>query len=154
SGAGDIQPPPGTPLSGVSTKIADAWTAAERALVRVHALRPRERLVVWEKEDATGDAVSRYRAIAEAGGVAQLAAEYRIGALYHDLAISLLVEPLAADLRRTLRPGAYGFLKKAITAYKASLAVGVPAHEMDSVWRLAAQSDMRAAQDVLGEAAQ
>lgn len=155
TGAGDIRPPKlGTPLAGVPKRIADAWAVAEGVLGRVHALRPRERLVVWEKEDATTDAVRRYRAIAEAGGIAELAAEYRIGTLYHDLAIALLVEPLSADLRRTLRPSAYGFLKKAITAYKASLAVKVPANEVDSVWRLAAETNMRAAQDVLGEAAQ
>jgi hypothetical protein len=152
SSAGDIRGPKiGTPLPGVSEKVAAAFDAAERALAHVHAMRPRQRLAVWEKEDATGDVVRRYRAIAEQGGVAQIAAEYRVGTLYHDLAIGLLIEPIAADLRRTLRAGAYGFLKKAITAYKASLAVKSAPQEME-LWRLAAETDLRAAQDVLGEA--
>jgi hypothetical protein len=151
SSAGDIRGPKlGTPLPGVSAKIAEAFGAAERALAHVHTMRPRQRLAVWEKEDATADVVRRYRAIAEHGGVAQVAAEYRIGTLYHDLAIGLLVEPIAADLRRTLRIGAYGFLKKAIAAYKSSLAVTAP--QDAELWRLAAENDLRAAQDVLGEA--
>jgi hypothetical protein len=151
SSAGDIQPKIGTPLPGVPAKVAAAFAAAEQALAHVHAMRPRQRLAVWEKEDATDDVVRRYRAIAEAGGIAQIAAEYRIGTLYHDLAIGLLVEPIGADLRRTLRPGAYAFLKKAIVAYKASLAVKAP-QEVDSDWHLAAETNLRAAQAVLGEA--
>lgn len=151
SSAGDIRGPKiGTPLPGVPAKVAEAFAAAERALARVHAMRPRQRLAVWEKEDATADVVRRYRAIAESGGVAQIAAEFRIGTLYHDLAIGLLVEPIAADLRRTLRNGAYGFLKKAIAAYSASLAV--PASQEAELWRLNAETHLRAAQDVLGEA--
>lgn len=151
SSAGDIRGPKiGTPLPGVAAKVAEAFAAAERALARVHAMRPRQRLAVWEKEDATADVVRRYRAIAEHGGVAQVAAEYRIGTLYHDLAIGLLVEPIAADLRRTLRIGAYGFLKKASASYESSLAVAAP--QDAELWRLAAENDLRAAQDVLGEA--
>ena len=150
SSASDIRVAIGTPLPGVPPKVAQAFAAAEQALVRVHGMRTRQRLAVWEKEDATAALVGRYRAIAEHGGVAQMAAEYRIGTLYHDLAIGLLVEPIGGDLRRTLTPGAFGFLKKAVAAYKASLAV--PAgQEADSVWRLAAETDLRAAQDVLGE---
>jgi hypothetical protein len=152
SSAGDIRPPKvGTPLPGVPSRIQHAFAAAERALAHVHSMRPRQRLAVWEKEDATDDLVRRYRAIAEHGGVAQIAAEYRIGTLYHDLAIGLLVEPVGADLRRTLRNGAYGRLKKAVTAYKASLAVkATPEAEQ---WRTAAEVALRAALDVLGEAA-
>jgi hypothetical protein len=152
SSAGDIRGPKiGTPLPGVPTKIARAFAAAEQALVHVHSMRPRQRLAVWEKEDATAAVVRRYRAIAEHGGIAQVAAEYRIGTLYQDLAIGLLVEPIAADLRRTLRTGAYGYLKKSVTAYKAALAVK-PTPEADK-WRTAAEVALRAALDVLGEAA-
>ena len=150
--AGDIRVKVGTPLAGVKPKVAQAFAAAERALATVHAMRPRQRLAVWEKEDATAAVVRRYRAIAEHGGVAQIAAEYRIGVLYHDLAIGLLVEPTAADLRRTVRAGAFGFLKKAVSAYKAALAE--PATPEAELWRLAAQTDLRAAQDVLGETTQ
>ena len=202
SSAGDIRGPKlGTPLPGVSADVAKAFASAERALAHVHAMRPRQRLAVWEKEDATAAVVRRYRAIAEHGGVTQIAAEYRIGTLYHDLAVGLLVEPIGPDLRRTLRAGAYGFLQKAVAAYQASLAVGAPARPGAGgftrpagpdaeaggftppagpdaeaggftplggpdaeaggftppagaePWRLAAEVDLRAALDVLGEAA-
>ena len=152
SSTGDIRGPKlGTPLPGVKARVAEAFIAVERTLARVHAMRPRQRLAVWEKEDATADVVRRYRGIAEHGGLAQIAAEYRIGTLYHDLGIGLLVEPVAADLRRTLRAGANAYLKKAVAAYQASLAV--PATPEAELWRLAAETDLRAALDVLGEAA-
>jgi hypothetical protein len=150
SGAGDIRGPKlGTPLPGVEPRLAGAFASAERALARVHAMRPRQRLAVWEKEDATADVVRRYRVIAESGGVAQVAAEYRIGSLYHDLALGLMFEPVAADLRRTLFAGARTYLRKATAAYRASLA-GTAAPEAE-LWRLAAETDLRAALDVLGE---
>ncbi|HSD91097.1 MAG TPA: hypothetical protein VLB44_26425 [Kofleriaceae bacterium] len=151
SSAGDIRGPKiGTQLAGVEPEVAALFAQAEQALARVHAMRPRQRLAVWEKEDATADVVRRYRAVAEHGGVAQIAAEYRIGTLFHDLALSLLFEP-PADLRRTLRAGAFAYLKKATTAYKASLATAAPT-ENEQLWHLAAETDLRAALDVLGEA--
>jgi len=150
SSAGDITPKIGTQLGGVEPEVATLFAQAEQALVRVHAMRPRQRLAVWEKEDATADVVRRYRAVAEHGGVAQIAAEYRIGTLFHDLALSLLLEP-PADLRRTLRAGAFAYLKKATTAYKASLAIPAPT-ENEQLWHLAAETELRAALDVLGEA--
>lgn len=151
SSAGDIRGPKiGTQLVGVTPEVANLFAQAEQALARVHAMRPRQRLAVWEKEDATADVVRRYRAVAEKGGVAQIAAEYRIGTLFHDLALSLLFEP-PADLRRTLRAGAFAYLKKATTAYKASLATPAPT-ENEQLWHLAAETDLRAALDVLGEA--
>lgn len=150
SSAGDIRGPKlGTPLAGVDNRVAALFAQAERGLARVHALRPRGRLAVWEKEDATAEVVSRYRAVAEHGGLAQIAAEFRIGTLYHDLALSLLFEP-PADLRRTLRGGAFAYLKKATAAYKSTLARQAPAEA--ELWRLAAETHLRAAMDVLGEA--
>lgn len=150
SGAGDIRGPKiGTPLPGVDARTVAAFAAAEQALARVHAMRPRQRLAVWEKEDATAEAVRRYRAIAEAGGVAKIAAEFRIGTLYHDLALGLMFEPVAADLRRTLLAGARTYLKKATTAYRAALTGSVPAEA--ELWRLAAETHLRYALDVLGE---
>lgn len=158
NGASDILPRPGTALPGISAKVATAFASAEQALARVHAMRPRERLAVWEKEDATADVVRRYRALAEDGGVAQVAAEYRIGSLYHDLALGLMIEPVSADLRRTLFTGARRYLEKAATAYRASLAAHAPAEaetlEEFKVWRLAAESDLRAVLDVLGQGQQ
>lgn len=150
SGAGDIRGPKvGTPLPGVDARTARAFAAAEQALARVHAMRPRQRLAVWEKEDATAAVVRRYRSIAEDGGVAKVAAEYRIGTLYHDLALGLMFEPVAADLRRTLFTGARTYLKKATAAYRSALTGTVPPEA--ELWRLAAETDLRAALDVLGE---
>jgi hypothetical protein len=150
AGAGDIRGPKlHEPLPGVDSRTVAAFAAAEDALERVHAMRPRQRLAVWEKEDATADVVRRYRAIAEGGGIAQVAAEYRIGSLYHDLALGLMDEPVADELRRTLFSGARNYLKKAATAYRASLAATAPADAQ--IWRDAAESGLRAANDVLGE---
>jgi hypothetical protein len=151
SSAGDIRGPKlNTPLPGVTPAIANAFADAEQALARVHAMRPTQRLAVWEKEDATAEAVRRYRVVAEKGGLAQIAAEFRIGTLYHDLALSLMFEP-PADLRRTLRVGAFQYLKKATVAYQSSLAQPAPT-ETEQLWHLAAETNLRAAQDVLGEA--
>lgn len=150
AGAGDIRGPKlHEPLPGVDGRVAAAFAAAEDALERVHAMRTRQRLAVWEKEDATANVVRRYRALAEGGGVAQVAAEYRIGSLYHDLALGLMFEPVAAELRRTLFSGARNYLKKAASAYRASLAATAPPEAQ--LWRDAAESDLRAANDVLGE---
>ena len=160
AGAGDLRGPRlGTPLPGVDARVADAFAAAERALARVHQLRSRPVLETLSssirlKEDATEDVVARYRAVAESGGLAQIAASYRAGSLYHDLALSLLFElppeldpAVAAGLRRTLRGRAIADLKKAVTEYRAALAA--PKHPDDELWRLAAETDLRDARDLL-----
>jgi hypothetical protein len=159
SGAGDIQPKLGTPLPGVDPKVADAFAAADRALVRVHAIRPRQRLDVWAKEDATEDVAARYRKVADAGGLAAIAADYRIGWLYHDLALGLLFEvpsglapSVAGELRRTLRTRALAYLKRAVASYQDCLAA--PKSSDAELWQLAAETDLRNARDVLGEASQ
>ena len=113
-------------------------------------MRPRGRLAVWEKEDATAEVVSRYRAVAEHGGLAQIAAEYRIGTLFHDLALSLLFEP-PADLRRTLR-GRCVRVSEESDDRRTSRASSRQAPPEAELWRLAAETDLRAALDVLGEA--
>jgi hypothetical protein len=160
AGAGDLRGPRlGTPLSGVDPRVADAFAAAERALARVHRLRSRPVLETLSssiriKEDATEDVVARYRAVAEHGGLAQIAASYRAGSLYHDLALSLLFElppeldpAVAAGLRRTLRGRAIADLKKAVVEYRTALAA--PKHPDDELWRLAAETDLRDARDLL-----
>lgn len=143
SGGGDLRgPKAGTVLAGVDPKVADAFAASERALVRVHAMRPRQRLEVWAKEDATEEVVAMYRALRDKGGVAQVAADFRIGSLYHDLALGLLFGGVAE-----LRVRALVYLKSAAAQYRASLAgPQVPETEL---WRLAAETDLRNAQDVL-----
>jgi hypothetical protein len=163
AGAGDLRGPRlGTPLPGVPPGVARAFAAAERALAQVHKLRPRPIIEALStsiryKEAATENAVQKYRAVAEHGGIAQIAASYRAGSLYHDLALGLLFElppeldpAVAAGLRRTLRGRAVAYLKKAVTEYRASLAA--PKHPDDELWRLAAETDLRGARDVLGGA--
>lgn len=163
AGAGDLRGPRlGTPLPGVPPRIAAAFAAAERALAQVHQLRQRPIIEALStsirvKEAATEAAVGQYRAVAEHAGLAQIAACYRAGSLYHDLALGLLFElppeldpAVAAGLRRTLRGRAVAYLKKAVSEYKASLAA--PKHADDELWRLAAETDLRGARDVLGEA--
>ena len=86
-----------------------------------------------------------------------IAASYRAGSLYHDLALGLLFElppeldpAVAAGLRRTLRGRAIAYLKKAVIEYRAVLSA--PKHSDDELWRLAAETDLRGARDLLGEA--
>jgi len=146
SGTGDLRgPPAGTTLPGIEPKVADAFALAEHALLRVHAIRPHERLEIWAKEDATEDLVAKYRAIADAGGLAQVAADYRIGSLYHDLALNLLFER-----QGELRAQAIAYLHSAAAAYKASLAG--PQLPDAELWRLAASTALRTALDVLAAA--
>lgn len=161
SGEGNIRGPRlGTPLPGVEPRVAEAFAAAERSLARVHALRPRPILEALStsirvKEDATESVVAKFRAVAEHGGLAAVAARYRAGSLYHDLALGLLFElppeldaNVAAGLRRTLRGRALAYLNKAVEEYEAALAA--PPHPDAELWRLAAETDLRAARSVLG----
>jgi len=152
SGGGDLRgPKAGTALPGVDPKLADAFARAERSLVRVHAIRPHQRLEIWAKEDATEELVASYRAIrdkaAEHGSaaLAQIASDYRIGSLYHDLALGLLFGGAAE-----LRGRALAYLKLAASAYGASLAG--PQLPDAELWRLAAETDLRNARDVLAAA--
>jgi hypothetical protein len=163
AGTADLRGPRiGTPLPGVEPRVAEAFAAAERAFEHVHKLRPRPIIEalstsIRAKESATEDVVLKYRAVAEHGGLARIAASYRAGSLYHDLALGLLFElppeldpAVAAGLRRTLRGRAVAYLKKAVGEYRASL--DAAKQPDDELWRLAAETDLRAAHDVLGEA--
>ncbi len=164
SGAGDLRGPRiGTTLVGVTPQVATAFAAAEHALAAVHKLRPRALIEalstsIRAKESATESVVAQYRAVAEHGGVAAVAGHYRAGSLYHDLAINLLFDlpteldaSVAASLRRSLRGRALASLKKAAAEYRAALAVA-PTSDAE-LWRLAAETDLRRALEVLGEAA-
>ena len=163
SGAADIRGPAlGTPLPGVEPAVAEQFAAAERALVQVHRIHPGTYIEALStsirfKEDATEDAVGRFRAIAERGGLALVAADYRAGSLYHDLALGLLFElppeldqSVAQTLRRTLRASSLAYLRRAVELYQACLAA--PSLPGAQLWRLAAETDLREARDVLGEA--
>ncbi|MFT3700234.1 MAG: hypothetical protein QM831_44225 [Kofleriaceae bacterium] len=139
SGGGDLRgPKAGTAVPNVDAKTAEKFAAADRVLVRVHGIRVTDRLSIWAKEDATEEAVGMYRALRDKGAVAQVAADYRIGSLYHDLALALL----SAD-----RSHALAYLKSAASAYRASLA-GAASPDTE-LWRLAADAALRSAQDVL-----
>jgi hypothetical protein len=165
SGAGDLRgPPAGTALPGVAAETAAAFAAAEATLARVHRIRLEPVLealssTVRAKERATEAAARAYRAVADAGGLARIAAQYRVGSLYHDLAIELVFDlppeleaGVASRLRRTLRASAVAYLRKAAAAYRVSLAEPVGGSADDAaLWRSAAQSDLRAAEELLGD---
>jgi len=161
SGAADVRGPAvGTPLPGVAPAVAAAFAAAEAQLAQVHRMRMVPVLealssTVRAKQRATEEAVRAYRAVAEAGGIARVAAQYRIGSLYHDLALELVfdlppeLDPgVASRLRRSLRTSALGYLKKATAAYRASK--DEPAADAQA-WRAAADADLRGAEALLGE---
>jgi len=161
-GASDIRGPRlETPLPGVDPKVTEEFVAAEHALERVHRMRLRPFIEalsssIAAKENATEEVVTVYRAVAEHGGLAKTASDYRIGSLYHDLAVGLVfdlppeLDPnVAAGLRRTLAGQAIGYLHKAVEAYRACLA-GAATTEAEP-WRLAAEADLRGALDLLGE---
>jgi hypothetical protein len=160
SGTGDVRGPPiGTALAGVDAKTAAAFAAAERTLANLHRYQPRPfDVLLGAEEDATEEVVARYRGVAEHGGLAQVAADYRIGSAYQDLGLFLLFEPLpaqlepsvAAGLRQTQRTHAINSLKRAAAAYKSSLA-GTPSPDAE-LWRLAAEDGARGVGDVLREA--
>ena len=96
--------------------VQDAWQAAERALDRAHKARLRiviEALTksINEKIDRTATVVAMYRGIAERGGLALVAATYRAGSLYHDLALELVFADLPPELERASADGLRGTLR-------------------------------------------
>jgi len=162
SGAADVRGPPvGSSLPGVPARVAAAFAEAEAALADVHRRRLKPVLEalstsVRAKERATEAAARAYRAVAETRGLARVAAQYRIGSLYHDLAIELVfdlppeLEPgVALQLRRTLRASAVGYLRKAAAAYRICLAETAPQADA-APWRVAAETDLRGAEELLG----
>jgi hypothetical protein len=161
AGAGDIRGLPlGTPLPNVPADVADAFAAAERDLAKSHRTRLRITIEALTKSinykvDQTLAVVTKYQAIAKRGGLPSIAATYRVGSLYHDLALELVFADLPPELERrsadglkaTLRGLAITYLRKAVTEYKACL--DAPQHPDGELWRLAAETDMRRATDVL-----
>ncbi len=162
AGESDVRgPAPGTPLAGVDAAVQAQWRAAEQALVRTHRLRIRPMLESLSggmriKATSTESTVRAYRQVALAGGAAEAAAEFRIGTLYHDLAVELVfdlppeLDPgVAADLRRELRNDAVGYLKRAVAAYQRAGAVALEGPDADP-WRVAAEAAERAARELAG----
>jgi tetratricopeptide (TPR) repeat protein len=155
-------PPLGTPLPGATPEVAADFAAAEKLLARAHRIRMEPALeslssTVRVKEGATDAAVLAYKKVAEAGGLPAVAAEFRAGSLYHDLAVELVFDlppeldpAVASRLRRTLGDSARAYLRKAVQAYKRALAID--AHGDDAeLWRVPAQTNLRAAGELLGE---
>src|SRR5262249_22104537 len=106
------------------------------------------------RQDATEGVVAKYRAVAEHGGLAKIASRYRAGSLYHDLAIALQFElppqlerQSEFDLRQFLRARAVFYLSKAEGEYVGCLEA--PQTPDSELWRLAAETDLRRARDVL-----
>jgi hypothetical protein len=161
AGAGDLRGPRlGTPLPGVPADVADAFANAERELAQVHRARLRIAIEALTKSinikvNQFTTVVGKYQAIAKRGALPLIAATYRAGSLYHDLALELVFADLPPELERrsadglatTLRSLAITYLKKAVAEYRACIeAPQVPEGEL---WRLAAETDMRRAIDVL-----
>jgi hypothetical protein len=161
AGGGEIRGPRlGTPLPNVTPELADVFAAAERSYAQVHKVRLRiliEALSrsINDKINLTASVITKYRAVAEHGGLPHIAATYRVGSLYHDLALDLAFAELPPELegrsaegvRATLRGLAITYLKKAVTEYRAC--VDAPQPTDSELWRFAAETDMRRAQDVL-----
>lgn len=161
AGTGEVRGPrPMTPLPGIQAVVADAFLEAEKRLVAVHRIRVRPVFTslygsLVMKENATDSLVAKYRAVAEHGGLAEIAARYRAGSLYHDFATSLFVVVLPPELgdteqaqaRERYRARAWANLERAAAEYRASLAV--PATPDAELWRLAAETELRRATALL-----
>lgn len=164
AGRSDVRgPAPGTALSGASEEVQAQWRQAEALLLTAHRLRMKPVLEalsgsVRRKEAATEAAVRAYREIAAIGGLATVAAEFRAGTLYHDLAVELVfdlppeLDPgVAARLRRTLRASAVSYLRRAVAAYERALESPATGEDVDP-WRVAAEASARAARELLAGA--
>jgi len=161
AGAGGMRgPAAGTTLPGVPPEVADAFATAEARLALVH--KRRLQLLFGETQRsidnriyATQSVVALYRAVAAKGGTALVAATFRIGTLYHDLALDLsaaeppaeLMRDPARGLRTMLSNLAFTYLRKAEAEYRACIdAKQTPESEL---WRLAAETERRSVVDVL-----
>jgi len=166
AGRSDVRgPPPGTALPGVADDVQERWQKAEELLLAAHRIRMKPVLEalsgsVRRKESATEAAVRAYREVAAAGGLAAVAAEFRAGTLYHDLAVELVfdlppeLDPgVAARIRRTLRGSAVTYLRRAVAAYERALDTTATGPDVDP-WRVAAEASARAARDLLAGAQQ
>jgi tetratricopeptide (TPR) repeat protein len=164
AGRSDVRgPAPGTALPGLDDAAQAKWRAAEELLLAAHRLRMKPVLEalsgsVRRKERATEAAVRAYREVAALGGLATVAAEFRAGTLYHDLAVELVfdlppeLDPgVAARLRRTLRASAVSYLRRAVAAYERALEAPATGPEVDP-WRVAAEASARAARELLAGA--
>src|SRR5262249_26475966 len=143
-------PPPRTAIEGASDEAKERFERAEEMLVSYHQTRVRPRLEelrasVREKQRAVDSAVRAYRNLIALGDpVANVAAEYRIGSLYRDHAVSLLfdlpseLEPAEkVRLRRSLRARALAELRRAQQHYERCLEGARQVPQRVEGWRAA-----------------
>lgn len=153
-----------TELAAVSGEARARFARAEALLTAYHRIRLRPRIealraAIRQKQSAMDSAVKGYRAVIDLGEpVAVAAAEFRIGSLYNDLAISLMFDlppelerSEAARLRSSLNARAIADLRRARDAYRRSLAAAGPVGERPAVasWRVAAELGARTVADLL-----
>jgi hypothetical protein len=157
-------PPIGTEPTGASADSVRDFARAEQLLATYHRRQLQPRLEVLRqgvraKQYAMEQAERAYRAVVTRGEPAPAAAaEFRIGSLYHDLALALMFDlppeleaREAEKLRRSLRGQALGHLRKARAAYERSVAAAAAAGAGPAVerWRVAAELGQRAVDDLL-----
>lgn len=158
-------PPMGTVLTDVPDDVIAAFASAETALRTYHRIRLQPRLEalrtsVRAKESAMEKAVRAYLSVVDLGSAdATVAAEFRAGSLYHDLAVALMFDlppeleaQVAAKLRRSHRARAIKYLGRARAAYRRSLEAGESAEPMSKSerWLVPAAAGLRSVEDLLG----
>ncbi len=166
SRGGEVRGPPvGTAPAGASAASLREFTRAEQLFAAYHQRQLQPRLEVLRqgvraKEHLMGQAERAYRAVVEQGEPGPTAAaEFRIGSLYHDLALALMFDlppeleaREAGKLRRSLRGQALAHLRKARAAYERSIAAAGAAGAAGAAlerWRVAAELGLRAVVDLL-----
>jgi hypothetical protein len=157
-------PPVGTAPADASAASVAEFARAEQLLATYHRRQLQPRLEVLRqgvraKEYAMEQAERAYRAVIARGEpAATAAAEFRIGSLYHDLALALMFDlppeleaREAEKLRRSLRGQALAHLRKARAAYERSVAAAAAGSAGPAVerWRVAAELGQRAVDDLL-----
>jgi hypothetical protein len=162
AGAALRGPPSGAVLDGAAATTSEPFARAEKALSFYQSLGVRARIERFDEDvarkDAALEAAARaYRAVIELGDpVANSAAAFRLGSLYHDHALTMVtletppeLEPAyAAPVRRDLRRRALKSFKAAEEAYAASLAAGAGASGAE-LWHAAARAGAREVADMV-----
>jgi len=157
---GDVRGPPiGTELTTVSVEAREKFARAERLTTAFHAVKVKPRIEdpqagARARQRAAEVAARAYGAVVDLGEpAATVAAEFRIGSLYHDLAVALVSEAppeldrrAAARLRRQQKAKAARHLRTARAAYLRSRAIGESA--ASARWRREAR-EQQASVDVL-----
>lgn len=157
----DVRGPPlGTELTGVSEEVKAKFARAEklsRSYYRTHT-RPRieDPQAGARARQRTAELAERaYGAVIDLGEpAAAVAAEFRIGSLYHDLGVSLVSEQppelerrALGRLRRQQKVRAARYYRTARAAYRRSLAFGQD--DSSDRWRREAQKGLESVEVLL-----